>query len=270
MAATSNAQDIFAALQERSPQMEIDGEQYWIVEGDLVLDDRQLWSYAVRQAEREKPGVGGGAEVQPLMLVTDSLGRIVRWRKGKVLTYSVRRNSFVNDAQYSLAVDTLRAACADWEAVCGVNFRHLVELDQVGATGMVGTEQPVFDVVGVAARSRLIASAFFPDWLPARRHVYIYPTFFDADLYYDRTGVLRHELGHVLGFRHEHIRPGVSPLCPKEALDNTFPFGDYDPHSVMHYFCGGVGTREMKLTKIDRDGARFVYGPPDSEVTYFD
>ena len=63
MAATSNAQDIFAALQERSPQMEIDGEQYWIVEGDLVLDDRQLWSYAVRQAEREKPGVGGGAEV---------------------------------------------------------------------------------------------------------------------------------------------------------------------------------------------------------------
>ena len=106
------------------------------------------------------------------MLVTDSLGRIVRWRKGKVLTYSVRRNWFVNDAQYSLAVDTLRAACADWEAVCGVNFRHLVELDQVGATGMVGTEQPVFDVVGVAAPA-LDCVSFFPDWLPARRHVHL-------------------------------------------------------------------------------------------------
>ena len=27
------------------------------------------------------------------------------------------------------------------------------------------------------------------------------------------------------------------------SAGQTFAFGDYDPHSVMHYFCGGVGTR---------------------------
>jgi hypothetical protein len=30
----------------------------------------------------------------------------------------------------------------------------------------------------------------------------------------------------------------------------------------MHYFCGGVGSNELKISALDRKGAQQVYGPP--------
>ncbi len=32
----------------------------------------------------------------------------------------------------------------------------------------------------------------------------------------------------------------------------------------MHYFCGGVGSRELAITALDRVGAQVVYGPPQA------
>ncbi len=56
--------------------------------------------------------------------------------------------------------------------------------------------------------------------------------------------ILLHEMGHVAGLRHEHIRkeslndrncdPWKSVLF-KESLHYTSVFGDYDPNSVMSY-----------------------------------
>lgn len=36
----------------------------------------------------------------------------------------------------------------------------------------------------------------------------------------------------------------------------------YDPKSVMHYFCGDVGSRSLAITDVDRVGSQLVYGPP--------
>jgi hypothetical protein len=30
----------------------------------------------------------------------------------------------------------------------------------------------------------------------------------------------------------------------------------------MHYFCGGVGTRELAISDIDKVGILKLYGPP--------
>jgi hypothetical protein len=100
--------------------------------------------------------------------------------------------------------------------------------------------------------------------------VWIDPSFFVPTLPFDRVGVLRHELGHVLGFRHEHIRSGAPPICPDEATHHTIDLTQYDPQSVMHYFCGNVGSKQLAITAVDRAGARLVYGPPDREVAYCD
>ena len=82
-------------------------------------------------------------------------------------------------------------------------------------------------------------------------------------------GVLRHELGHVLGFRHEHIRSGAPPGCPDEDVFGAIDLNDYDPKSVMHYFCGGVGNRDLVITAEDRTASQIVYGQPLTEFALF-
>lgn len=83
------------------------------------------------------------------------------------------------------------------------------------------------------------------------------------------TGVLRHELGHMLGFRHEHPWKGATSGCG-EAQTNANRTGrrltPYDSVSVMHYTdwsvvgCGPL--REFDLTDWDGVGARAIYGMP--------
>jgi hypothetical protein len=125
----------------------------------------------------------------------------------------------------------------------------------------------VFVVRHIDAGGQFIAAAFFPTYPPKRRRVLIDPSYFADDLGFDPVGVLRHELGHVVGFRHEHIRSGAPALCPQEDTTDTIDLTAYDPQSVMHYFCGGVGSRDLKITDVDRDGAQKLYGPPLSSLS---
>jgi hypothetical protein len=36
----------------------------------------------------------------------------------------------------------------------------------------------------------------------------------------------------------------------------------------MHYFCGGVGTRELALSDLDREGVLKLYGPRLENFTF--
>ena len=74
--------------------------------------------------------------------------------------------------------------------------------------------------------------------------------------------MLRHELGHVLGFRHEHIRVEAPAACPDEDIADISILTGYDPKSVMHYFCGSVGNKKLLITDLDVVGSQKLYGPP--------
>jgi hypothetical protein len=104
-----------------------------------------------------------------------------------------------------------------------------------------------------------IAAAFFPHDPLYRRIVYIARDFYDPGMGFTQAGVLRHELGHVLGYRHEHI-VGI-PGCRLEG-SQWKELTPYDPKSVMHYFCGGGGTSEMKLSGSDIAGHTKLYSLP--------
>jgi hypothetical protein len=72
-----------------------------------------------------------------------------------------------------------------------------------------------------------------------------------------------HELGHTLGFRHEHIHSGASPRC-LESADYEQLFAEFDPQSAMLYdnctvnkFIAG-----FRVSRLDGMGARILYGNP--------
>jgi hypothetical protein len=188
-------------------------------------------------------------------------GRIIRWAPGVELTYAVLRQTFTigGDAGYDLTVENMHKAAADWEKTCGVRFVHQADQD---ASDSLRPPGALFVVREFNARGSFIASAFFPNDPHNRRRVLIDPSYYAPDLGFDPVGVLRHELGHVLGFRHEHIRSGKPPGCPDEDTYGTINLTDYDPTSVMHYFCGNLGSKSLAITEMDRTAAQKVYGLP--------
>lgn len=257
-------------LQRRleNKKVEIDGQDYWVVEGDILMDDDQLAVYAdrletqqeIERLNRERPGMraGGLVDSGSAALVVNTQGdRIVRWRPGLDLTYCVLRDTFLDDDEYETVRDNMQLATSAWAAVCGVRFDYRAEFDGSGSST---PDEVLFAVRFLNVGGRFIAAAFFPDDPRDRRRVIIDPSYFRTS--FDRVGVLRHELGHVLGFRHEHIRSGAPASCPDESLVDTLDLTDYDPQSCMHYFCGGVGSRELAISPLDRDGAQRVYGLP--------
>jgi hypothetical protein len=256
-------------------QVDIDGETFWVAEGDLLLDADQLDIYVdqLNRAElaRAMANAGGLGEAalaparRELIAMTRN-GKVVRWQDGLVLTYCVLRNTFLSQKEYLLARRSVQKAAQAWMDVCGIEFRHVTAND---ASPTTRVDDVTFTVRRIDAFGRFIASAFFPTDQPDRRRVLLDPSFFAKGLGFDRVGVLRHELGHVLGFRHEHISDIAPAECPDEDRTDTRPLTGYDPQSVMHYFCGGVGSTTLELTEKDVAGAVDLYGQPLSKYRFF-
>jgi hypothetical protein len=249
------------------PQLGIDTERF-VVEGDIGLKSNRVISYAARRIEiakalQEDPD----AERQGLLGIERD-GKILRWRRGKQLSYCVWRPSFGTDEEHAAVVEGMAAASSDWEGICGVEFKHVQSKDHDANLTFGDVDFPVLRQAGGGST---IAMAFFPDDLANERLVWVFDGYFNtAPGSFDPVGVMRHELGHVLGFRHEHIRPEAPDLFNPESTEHTLAISEYDPKSVMHYVAPGVGDPKLRFTKLDKMGARSVYGGTDLEFSFAD
>jgi hypothetical protein len=168
------------------------------------------------------------------------------------LTYCVSSASF--GSRYSAAVSAMANAAAAWEAVAQVNFIHASQYDSNCNQYQTG----VYFDVRMTTTTSYVARAFFPNGARSGRNVLISTSGFTMSGPVTLTGVVRHELGHVLGMRHEHTRPEAR-TCYEDG--NWRALTSYDSASVMHYpQCNGSNTGDLRLTQLDINGVRAVYG----------
>jgi predicted Zn-dependent protease len=242
--------------------------RYYLFQSDNLVaanDLRPLWQ---RSCERQKTLAPRkrGPSVE-LNISLDDQGRRVIWpRNRRALSYAIERDSFPNEpgvppekTKYGLVVTAMKEATADWVAVCpqcGITFDYRSVLDDGSAkiaTGVPGPGEVTFIVTYLPSETEFIAASFFPNDLPYKHRLYLTPDFYTSE--FDRAGVFRHEIGHILGYRHEHL--GISG-CPSET-GAWASVGGYTRDSVMHYLCGGGGTTDLLIVGKDKVQHRIVY-----------
>ena len=213
----------------------------YVWEGDMLLSREE-----VNGVLRGDVAPSAKAGLQPeLKVMVDQQGRPTFWPKGqRSLTYAIDRASFPNGA-VDRATKAMAQAAHDWEKACPTCGLTIREVPSGRAT---------FTVRYQKQNVPYIAASFFPADAAWQRVLFIAAPFYTMSE--DPAGVLRHELGHVLGYRHEHI--GGVPGCGYED-SQWIAVTPYDPKSVMHYPCGGGGTLLMQLSPSDITGHKKIY-----------
>lgn len=235
----------FAARASRDPETGA-----FVTNGDELAEDEAALRAAYERYIADEAG-GDIAQAEQPLVVNRVDGKDDRWpaAQAQSLTYCVSRSSF--GPRYRAVVSAVAYAAADWEDAARVRFVHREEVDD--ACGR--SADVVFDVRQVSGRAYL-ARSFFPS-SRANRELLVDIGAFKNIAPWTLTGVLRHELGHILGFRHEHTRPEAA-ACFEDASWRAIT--RYDAASVMHYpQCNGTNEGDLVLTPLDKKGAAALY-----------
>ena len=234
-----------------------EGLDLCIVERDVpLIGEEALRDYYDRVVHSEAPSPNA-------LTVMNTNGQDAKWdmQTRMNLTYCVS-DTFGNRKQF--VVDAMDDAALAWEGTASIDFKYVSSADSNCTTS---NSSVLFNVAPADPSSSYLARAFFPNYPDSYRSVLINLSSYDSTKSaggeigrnLTMTGILRHELGHVLGFRHEHIRPEAQAYkCAED--DNYRPITPYDSESVMHYpQCNGDGDWSLTLTQSDRQGATQYY-----------
>lgn len=214
---------------------------HFIVNGDVAIaDEKQLYEFweSLQQGGLIVNRVGGSDD---------------KWNDTQKLnlTYCISNGFGTNKTRM---VNAMATATANWESRGNVNFTYLPAQD---ATCTASNTNVTFDVRQVSGQSYL-ARAFFPSSPRSSRNVLVDTSSF-GNVGWPLENILGHELGHTLGFRHEHTRPEAG-TCFED--NNWRALTPYDSASIMHYpQCNGT-SQNLNWTARDAEGIVALYGAP--------
>ncbi|MEL6301659.1 MAG: PKD domain-containing protein [Pseudomonadota bacterium] len=212
----------------------------------------------------------------------DSGGNRAIWdasQRGQ-LTYCIQQSSTFNpiaptqnmsDSQVLRLRQELDSAAKSWEQYADVDFINIGTFGQTcdELETNPSFQEPLFRVEGGArfGFGGIPGVAFFPDSPAAQRRVTISVDCIDngrctlGNGTIPLSGLVQHELGHVLGLVHEHIRVSSCDGIAVEGVDYE-SITTYDQNSVMHYRssdCNGTGSDRWFITNRDRQTVADLY-----------
>lgn len=180
-----------------------------------------------------------------------------KWDKAtkRALTYCISDDFGANKPAMLAAMAA--ATEQGWETFANLDFVHVTAED---ANCTETNANVLFDIRPVSGQPYL-ARAFFPGEPRESSNVLVDESSFQQSDW-ELSNIIAHELGHVLGFRHEHTRP-ESGTCFEDS--DWRPLTPYDSASVMHYpHCNGTNPA-LTFTDVDAQGAAALYGLPGQD-----
>lgn len=225
-----------------------DADGQYIVNGDIpISSEEELRGFYESLPSNEEDGIPFGE----LIANSDGSGKPALWNRNQVgnLTYCVSDRF---GAQKDAVVAAMESGASLWErASSAIDFRYVASADGNCNTS---NSSVVFSVEPVQT-NQYLARAFFPGAPKSQRNVLVTPQATRSG--WSASNILAHELGHVLGFRHEHTRPEAG-TCFED--NNWVPLTSYDSRSIMHYpQCNG-SSNDLGFSATDRAGVREAYG----------
>jgi len=195
-----------------------------------------------------------GSAVDELFLGMDK-GTLYLWEKGSKINWTARADSYRSKADALFAARACYTAAEAWnKALEGrVQFVYVDSFDDA-----------CFQLkYGGVDTSGTLAEAFFPDQYRAvLNNVIVYQAQLEGKYKDEIVNTFAHELGHVLGLRHEHSQdkptiPGIwgdveDGRYRNEVVESIL-FGSRNPYSIMAYYDA------MKIQDSDVKDARNAY-----------
>ncbi|KAH7130718.1 matrix metallo proteinase-11 [Dendryphion nanum] len=191
----------------------------------------------------------GAPQASPAAILVGLFEQIPRWKFGSVINFATYSDGYPAPGDAIYAANALIEAAKVWNAArVGVTFNWVPKVDDAAFALAYGGK---LDTV--------LASAFFPSGKPLET-LYVYEHGFDKTERTSKRGtftnysilknVFLHELGHVLGLRHEFA------LKPETYEGGAVVIGTANIESVMSYVF------PPEIQESDIQDTRFFYKHP--------